>query len=83
MRLPRSIRRTRNQGELGNEFTLVDVQIGTADTASLDFDLYAHGSAIHLMRYEDGDCDNIPRHRSRGERVEGPGQRCGPQASHI
>jgi hypothetical protein len=28
----------RNQGELGNEFTLVDVQIGTADTASLDLD---------------------------------------------
>jgi hypothetical protein len=32
----------RNQGELGNEFTLVDVQIGTADTASLDLDLYMH-----------------------------------------
>lgn len=29
---------TRNQRELGQEFTLVDVQIGTADTARLDLD---------------------------------------------
>lgn len=63
------VRITRDHGELGDKFTLVDVQVCAADAAGFDFDLCKHTVSpicVHTF-LEEKDTPKYHSHEAKGE----------------
>lgn len=68
------------EGELCKEFSLVNMQVGSADTACLDLDLCPSELVSKSITAED---TSLPEHRFRATRGEGSRQDRKPPAWSI